>query len=474
MQVTEKIAAFRARMKDENFAAVIVPTADSHASEYIADHFKTRQWLSGFTGSAGTLVVGEKEAALFVDGRYFIQAEQQIAGSGITLMRMGTAGTPTLEEYLAGLLRENDALGVDFGVVSEKFAEDMRAAVAGSGALLRDTGDWFNDLWTDRPPMPKEKAFILDEQYAGESVQNKVAAIRKVMDQHGAQLHVLNVLDDIAWVLNVRGGDVLNTPVVMSYLVIGQKHVNWFVDETKVDEAMRQRLADEGVNVRGYDEIIPALRGLEPDVRVLADAAKLTAALMSALEKAEIIRAENPSTRMKAIKNEVELANLRKAHVKDGAAVTHLMYWLKQNVGKIPMTEISVSDKMLAFRQEQEHFISRAAVSVARRRSNPARTAVFSAVHPDSRRILRAERVLLRHRPARSARRQRIARTDCPRAAVRSAGLRSARLANALSCGHSGCRNSCGRNRRTHPDARARRSARALRPGRRLSKAGLP
>ena len=309
---------------------------------------ETRQWLSGFTGSAGTLVVGEKEAALFVDGRYFIQAEQQIAGSGITLMRMGTAGTPTLEEYLAGLLRENDALGVDFGVVSEKFAEDMRAAVAGSGALLRDTGDWFNDLWTDRPPMPREKAFILDEQYAGESVQNKVAAIRKVMDQHGAQLHVLNVLDDIAWVLNVRGGDVLNTPVVMSYLVIGQKHVNWFVDETKVDEAMRQRLADEGVNVRGYDEIIPALQGLEPDVRVLADAAKLTAALMSALEKAEIIRAENPSTRMKAIKNEVELANLRKAHVKDGAAVTHLMYWLKQNVGKIPMTEISVSDKMLA------------------------------------------------------------------------------------------------------------------------------
>lgn len=179
--------------------------------------------------------------------------------------------------------------------------------------------------------MPKEKAFILDEQYAGESVQNKVAAIRKVMDQHDAQLHVLNVLDDIAWVLNVRGGDVLNTPVVMSYLVIGQKHVNWFVDETKVDEAMRQRLADEGVNVRGYDEIIPALQGLEPDVRVLADAAKLTAALMSALEKAEIIRAENPSTRMKAIKNEVELANLRKAHVKDGAAVTHLMYWLKQN-----------------------------------------------------------------------------------------------------------------------------------------------
>lgn len=372
MQVTEKIAAFRARMKDENFAAVIVPTADSHASEYIADYFKTRQWLSGFTGSAGTLVVGEKEAALFVDGRYFIQAERQIAGSGITLMRMGTAGTPKLEEYLTALLHENDALGVDFGVVSEKFAENMRETAAKCGALLRDTGDWFGDLWKDRPPMPQEKAFILDEQYAGQSVQSKVSAIRKAMAERGAQLHVLNVLDDIAWVLNVRGGDVLNTPVVMSYLVIGQKHVNWFVDETKVDDAMRKTLADEGVNVRGYDEIIPALKGLEPDVKVLADASRLTAALMNALEKAEIIRAENPSTMMKAIKNDVELDNLRRAHVKDGVAVTRLMYWLKQNVGKIPMTEISVSDKLLALRQEQEHFISPSFNTICAYRANAA------------------------------------------------------------------------------------------------------
>lgn len=372
MQVTEKIAAFRARMKDENFAAVIVPTADSHASEYIADYFKTRQWLSGFTGSAGTLVIGEKEAALFVDGRYFIQAERQIAGSGITLMRMGTAGTPKLEEYLAALLHENDALGVDFGVVSEKFAENMRETAAKCGALLRDTGDWFGDLWKDRPPMPQEKAFILDEQYAGQSVQSKVSAIRKAMAERGAQLHVLNVLDDIAWVLNVRGGDVLNTPVVMSYLVIGQKHVNWFVDEAKVDDAMRKTLADEGVNVRGYDEIIPALKGLEPDVKVLADASKLTAALMNALEKAEIIRAENPSTMMKAVKNDVELDNLRKAHVKDGVAVTRLMYWLKQNVGKIPMTEISVSDKLLALRQAQEHFISPSFNTICAYRANAA------------------------------------------------------------------------------------------------------
>ena len=226
----------------------------------------------------------EKEAALFVDGRYFIQAERQIAGSGITLMRMGTAGTPKLEDHLATLLHENDALGVDFGVVSEKFAEDMRETAAKSGALLRYRATGSGDLWKDRPPMPQEKAFILDEQYAGQSVQSKVNAIRKAMAERAR-----SSMCSTCWMTSrgcsMRGGDVLNTPVVMSYLVIRQKHVNWFVDETKVDDAMRKTLADEGVNVRGYDEIIPALKGLEPDVKVLADASKLTAALMNALEK---------------------------------------------------------------------------------------------------------------------------------------------------------------------------------------------
>ena len=372
MQIRDRIAAFRERMKSDHFAVVIVPTADSHASEYIADHFKTRQWLSGFTGSAGTMVVGLEESALFVDGRYFIQAEHQLEGSGVTLMRMGTAGTPTLEEYVASLLHENDALGMDFGVVSDRFAENMREKAAMKGALLRDTGDWFGDLWKDRPALPQDKAFILEEKYAGRSVQDKIAAIRKVMSERGAKLHVLNVLDDIAWILNVRGGDVLNTPVVMSYLVIGEKHVNWFVDENKVDDAMRSALKEAGVNIRGYDEIIPALKGLEPDVPVLADASKLTAALMDALERAEIIRGENPSTYMKSIKNDVELENLRRVHVKDGVAVTRLMYWLKQNVGKIPMTEISVSDKLLDFRKEQEHFISPSFNTICAYRANAA------------------------------------------------------------------------------------------------------
>ena len=197
MNVRERIAAFRARMAQEELAAVVVPTADSHASEYIADHFKTRQWQCGFTGSAGTLVVGREEAALFTDGRYFIQAERQLAGSGVTLMRIGQPGVPGVEEYTAQLAKDSRA-GVDFGVVSERFMQKLSAAMLAAGGRLVDTGDWFDALWTDRPALPTGAAFGLDMRYAGRSAADKLAAIREEMREAGAQLHVTNVLDDIA------------------------------------------------------------------------------------------------------------------------------------------------------------------------------------------------------------------------------------------------------------------------------------
>lgn len=372
MQITERIAAFRERMRREGIAAAIVPTADSHASEYIADHFKTRQWLCGFTGSAGTLVVAQNEAALFTDGRYFIQAERQLAGSGVTLMRMGAAGTPTLPDYVASLVGAGDAVGVDFSVVSEQFAQDMRVALAGREARLRDTGDWFDALWADRPALPKAKAFALEECYAGRSAADKLAAIREKMREAGAQAHVTNVLDDIAWTLNVRGDDVLNTPVVMSYLLVRENDAVWFVDEDKADDALRAELAGAGVTLRGYGEIVPALAAIAPGTRVLADDRKLTAALTAALAQTELVRRENPALRMKAVKNDVELDNLRLAHVKDGVAVTRLMYWLKANIGKIPMTEISVSDHLLALRRQQEHFISPSFNTICAYRANAA------------------------------------------------------------------------------------------------------
>ena len=372
MQIVDRLRAFRARMEEENMAVVIVPTADSHASEYLADHFKTRQWLSGFTGSAGTLVVGREEAALFTDGRYFIQAERQIAGTGITLMRMGTAGVPTVEQYVRSLAKAGESCGVDFSVISSHFAADMSDMLAGREIALRDTGDWFETLWTDRPAMPTDPVYLLEEKYTGKSVSAKLAAIREVMAKAGADMHVVNVLDDIAWTLNVRGSDVHCTPVVMSYLLIGREDAIWFVDTQKVSESVREALFSEGVYLREYGEITAALEAIEPGTSVMVDGRKMTASLCAALADTNIIQHENPAFRLKAIKNDVELDNLRAAHVKDGLAVTRLMYWLKQNAGKVPMDELSVTDRLLALRQEQEHFISTSFDTICAYRENAA------------------------------------------------------------------------------------------------------
>lgn len=372
MQIVDRLRAFRARMKEENMAVVIVPTADSHASEYLADHFKTRQWLSGFTGSAGTLVVGREEAALFTDGRYFIQAERQIAGTGITLMRMGTAGVPSVEEYVCSLAKAGESCGVDFSVISSHFAADMSDMLAGREIALRDTGDWFEPLWTDRPAMPTDPVYLLEEKYTGMSVSAKLAAIRGVMAKAGADMHVVNVLDDIAWTLNVRGSDVHCTPVVMSYLLIGREDAIWFVDTQKVSESVRETLFSEGVYLREYGEITAALEAIEPGTSVMVDGRKLTANLCAALADTNIIQHENPAFRLKAIKNDVELDNLRAAHVKDGLAVTRLMYWLKQNAGKVPMDELSVTDRLLKLRREQEHFISTSFDTICAYRENAA------------------------------------------------------------------------------------------------------
>lgn len=371
MNVKERLSAVRARMKEEGFAALIVPTADSHASEYIADHFKTRQWLCGFTGSAGTLVVGIEEAALFTDGRYFIQAQRQLEGSGVTLMRMGVPGVPQAEEY-AAKLASGGCVGVDFSVVSRSFVQGLSAKLADCGACLRETGDWFDALWTDRPALPKAKAWALSLAYAGRSAKEKLGDIRERMREASAKLHVCNVLDDIAWTLNVRGGDVLNTPVVMSYLVIGEEDAAWYVDPDKADAALRQTLADDGVRVCAYDEVYAALAQIEPGTRVLADTSKLTARLCAAMENAELVECENPAFSMKAIKNETELQGLRSAHIKDGLAVTRLMYRLKTRAGQERMTEISVSDELLSLRKQQEGFISPSFDTICAYRENAA------------------------------------------------------------------------------------------------------
>ena len=393
MKIADRLSAFRARMAQENMAVVVVPTADSHASEYLADYFKTRQWLCGFTGSAGTLVVGREEAALFTDGRYFIQAEKQLAGSGVTLMRMGTAGVPSVEEYVCTLAKAGESCGMDFSVISSHFAADMSDTLAGREIALRDTGDWFAELWTDRPAMPKDPVYVLEDAYTGMSVSEKLSATRAVMAKAGADIHVNNVLDDIAWTLNVRGNDVHCTPVVMSYLMVGKEDAVWFVDRGKVGEDVESRLLAQGVTLKDYAEIDAALENVDSDARVMIDGKKLTARLCAALSHTVVIQHENPAFRLKAIKNDVELDNLRAAHVKDGLALTKLMYWLKQNAGKIPMDEISVDEKLLELRAQQEHFISPSFDTICAYRANAAM--MHYRATPESHAVIEAKDLLL-------------------------------------------------------------------------------
>lgn len=368
-----RLSAFRARMAQDNLAAVIVPTADSHASEYIPDAFMTRKWLCGFTGSAGTLVVGRDEAALFTDGRYFIQAERQLAGSGVALMRMGTPGCPSVAEYAARLAGENGLVGMDFGVVASDFPEGVQKALAGESRAV-DCGDLFADVWTDRPAMPDGAAWNLDEAYAGRSAQEKLADIRAAMAKAGAGVHVCNVLDDIAWTLNVRGSDVHCTPVVLSFLLVTESEAVWFVDERKITGEVARAMDAAEVEIRGYDDIFGALRSLPAKTRVLGDPGKLTAKLCEAIRTAgaEIIGQKNPAFLMKGVKNETELANLRAAHIRDGAAVAKLMYWLKTRAGKEPMTEISVSERLTQLRAQQEGFIEPSFNTICAYRANAA------------------------------------------------------------------------------------------------------
>ena len=350
MTTAEKLAAVRQRMQECTLDMMIVLTADPHHSEYLPDYYKTRAWLSGFTGSAGTLVITRDEAALFTDGRYFIQAERQLAGSGITLMRMRAPGVPTLEEYVRSNCHENMRIGTDFALLSEKQAR-LWADWTEAGAQLVDSGDLVGALWTDRPPLPDHPVVRMTDEIAGETTQAKIDRIRGEMNKAGARVHILSVLDEIAWTLNVRGEDVANTPVVISYLAILPETALWFVDERKVPAAVRESLSREGVEVRPYSSVFETVRNLAGTF--LLDPETTTAQMYRAVENAGVTEGKDPVIGMKCIKNAREIEGLRHCHEQDGAAVTRFMYWLKTRADIDQLTEMEASEKLAEFREMQ-------------------------------------------------------------------------------------------------------------------------
>lgn len=356
--IPERLKKLREEMAQRGIDIYVVPTSDFHDSEYVGEHFKARKFITGFTGSAGTAVITMTEAGLWTDGRYFVQAERQLEGSTVTLYRMGEEGVPTVDEFLAEKLPENGCLGFDGRVIGGTWGRRMEKLAEKKNGTIHCNEDLIDIIWEDRPALSKEPVFILEEKYAGKSMAEKLAAVREAMEKEGADYHILTSLYDIAWLLNVRGGDIECVPVVLSYLVLTEKECIWFLQEEIVDEKLRAYLNENHITTRSYDAIYEYVLDIPANAKVLLSAGQVNYRIVSSLnEDITIIDKPNPTLLMKAVKNQTEVDNTRAAHVKDGVAVTKFMYWLKNNIGKTKITEISASDYLENLRKEQENFL---------------------------------------------------------------------------------------------------------------------
>ncbi len=353
----EILTALRQKMKALGMDALVIPTGDYHGSEYISSYFKTVRFVTGFTGSASTVAVTADEAALWTDGRYFLQASRELEGSGIELMRTGMPGVPSLAEYLEDKLPEGGTLGFDGRVVTCSQAAQWADALKKKHIRFLTDHDPVGSVWADRPAQSFHDAFILGEEYSGESAASKIARVRAAMKEQGADCHFLTSLDDICWLLNVRGDDVPSNPVVFSFVMITPEEALWFLDRKAVNASVQEAVEDQGVSLRDYDGIWQAASELSGSSKVLLDPAKTSFALEASLpDSAEKIHALNPSTLMKAVKNETEQKMLRIAHEKDGVAMVKFLYWLKHLDAVEGLTEWDAAEYLKNCRTEAGAF----------------------------------------------------------------------------------------------------------------------
>ena len=358
MTVKERVQALREKMKASGVAMYVVPSTDCHESEYVSEHFRARAFITGFTGSAGTAVIAQDDAGLWTDGRYFLQAEAQLQGTGIRLFRMGEPGVPTVEEYIQEHLEKGEKLGFDGRVMGASRALAFAKAAEENGASLFTEEDLIGEIWADRPEVPDADLFVLEEKWSGETTDKKLARVRKAMEEKGADLHVLASLCDIAWLLNIRGGDIPCVPVVLSFLTVTKKECIWYVRPSVITERIRNYVADFGIAIKGYDEIYGDLKKVPAGSKVLLDQGNVNYRLLTSIpEEAEVLNCPNPTELMKAVKNETEQKNLHQSHLKEGVAFTRFMYWLKTKVGKEKITEISAAEHLAALRSEQKDLV---------------------------------------------------------------------------------------------------------------------
>lgn len=356
--INQRLECLREVMKREHLAAFIFPSTDAHQSEYVADHWMGRAWISGFNGSAGTAVVTMHSAALWTDSRYFLAAEEQLQGTEFQLMKLKIPGTPSIAEWLGKELMDVDSpeVGLDGWVNSYSstcgLIADLRKA---GGITVRTNFDPLEEIWKDRPSIPLKPVEIQPMEYAGEDISSKIVRIRKALRAQHADGMLVSALDDIAWTLNLRGTDVHCVPVFVSYLLIASDKVSLFVDETKISSEVRAYLESNGVSIYKYNKVEEGLKAYS-EYNILLDGNETSYYLWKAVRCQEIVQASSPIPAMKAVKNEAEIAGYRRAMLKDGVAMVKFLKWLLPAVEAGGETEISIDKKLTALRAEQNLF----------------------------------------------------------------------------------------------------------------------
>lgn len=373
-----RLSALRKAMEANGVDYYMMPTSDFHNSEYSADFFKVREYFCGFDGSNGTLVVGQDFAGMWTDGRYFIQAENQMKGTGVDLYRMMEPGVPTISEFLEKNMKEGQTLGFDGRVISTSIGEDLEKKLSKIGAALKIDKDLAEEIWTDRPSLPCHDMYVLSDELCGKSFAEKLSDVRKKMEEYGTKVFLLSKLDDIMWLTNLRGNDVECNPVALSYAYITMDEFILFVQEKEVTAEVKAYCDKVGITLKDYHEITAFLEGISFSGDMLYDKRNTNFLIFKTMlgrakeSKVELKNEKNPTELMKAIKNDTEIKNIREVYLKDSAKLTEFIYWVKKNVGKVPMTEYTAAMKLDGMRAEIPGFIELSFPTISAYNANAA------------------------------------------------------------------------------------------------------
>ena len=352
--IQERLQNLRAKMQENGVQAYIIPTSDFHETEYVSDYFACRKYMSGFTGSAGTLVVLADQAGLWTDGRYFIQAQAQLQDTGITLMKMGQPETPSIEDYICQNLSKGSKVGFDGRVINYMDYKRYHAIFNSHQIDIVANLDLVNEIWQDRPALPATKTFHYALRYAGVSMEDKLAQVRQAMTREGCASFIITKIDEIAWLFNIRAHDIPHFPVALAYATIEKEKATLYIDASRLDDESKALFAQNQISVKLYNSIYEDVCSLQGPVLVDPHFVNSRLAL---LVQEKLVEAIDPIVLMKAQKNATEIENTKWAHIKDGVACTKFMYWLKKNVKSQKITECSAQDQLQQYRKEQENYL---------------------------------------------------------------------------------------------------------------------